>query len=59
MAYRDLTIRFAQRRTNLRKRNLRFQLRPTLDKSALGALFLKQVRFGGFVEGEAVADRVL
>lgn len=59
MAYRDLTSRFAQRRTNLRKRNLRFQLRPTLDKSALGALFLKQVGTGEIDDGEAVADRVL
>jgi len=46
MAYRDLTGRFLERRANLRKRNLRFQMRPRLDNSPLlGALFLsKQVR---------------
>ncbi|RLN88707.1 hypothetical protein BBJ28_00017177 [Nothophytophthora sp. Chile5] len=45
MAHRDLTTRFHERRANLRKRNLRFQLRPRIDNAPfLGALFLsKQV----------------
>ncbi|EEY61538.1 syntaxin-like protein [Phytophthora infestans T30-4] len=45
MAYRDLTGRFLERRANLRKRNLRFQMRPRLDNSPLlGALFLSKQR---------------
>ncbi|ETI56205.1 hypothetical protein, variant 1 [Phytophthora nicotianae CJ01A1] len=45
MAYRDLTGRFLGRRANLRKRNLRFQMRPRLDNSPLlGALFLSKQR---------------
>ncbi|KAK1941884.1 Syntaxin-42 [Phytophthora citrophthora] len=43
MAHRDLTARFLERRTNLRKRNLRFQLRPRLDNSPLlGTLFVSK-----------------
>ncbi|KAG6590919.1 syntaxin-like protein [Phytophthora cinnamomi] len=51
MAYRDLTSRFQERRANLRKRNLRFRMRPRLDNSPLlGALFLsKQVAARGWV----------
>ncbi|KAG6611483.1 syntaxin-like protein [Phytophthora cinnamomi] len=45
MAYRDLTSRFQERRANLRKRNLRFRMRPRLDNSPLlGALFLSKQR---------------
>ncbi|KAE9036558.1 hypothetical protein PR003_g5536 [Phytophthora rubi] len=45
MAYRDLTCRFQERRVNLRKRNLRFQMRPRFDNSPLlGALFLSKQR---------------
>ncbi|KAL3663602.1 hypothetical protein V7S43_011488 [Phytophthora oleae] len=45
MAHRDLTARFLERRTNLRKRNLRFQMRPRLDNSPLlGTLFLSKQR---------------
>lgn len=45
MAHRDLTARFLERRANLRKRNLRFQMRSRLDNAPLlGTLFLsKQV----------------
>ncbi|KAL4164615.1 hypothetical protein KRP22_004479 [Phytophthora ramorum] len=45
MAYRDLTGRFLERRANLRRRSLRFQMRPRLDKSpVLSALFLSKQR---------------
>ncbi|KAG3115404.1 hypothetical protein PI125_g5581 [Phytophthora idaei] len=45
MAYRDLTGRFLERRANLRRRNLRFQMRPRLDNSPLlSALFLSKQR---------------
>ncbi|OWZ16852.1 Syntaxin [Phytophthora megakarya] len=45
MAYRDLTGRFLERRANLRKRNLRFQMRPRLSNSpVLSALFLSKQR---------------
>ncbi|POM71947.1 Syntaxin-like protein [Phytophthora palmivora] len=45
MAYRDLTGRFLERRANLRRRNLRFQMRPRLDNSPLlSVLFLSKQR---------------
>lgn len=45
MAYRDLTQRFNERRHNLKKRNLRFQLHHIKESSPYLALFKsKQVR---------------
>ncbi|KAG1696566.1 hypothetical protein DVH05_018259 [Phytophthora capsici] len=45
MAHRDLTARFLERRENLRKRNLRFQMRSRLDNAPLlGTLFLSKQR---------------
>ncbi|KAF1785856.1 Syntaxin-16 [Phytophthora cactorum] len=45
MAYRNLTGRFLERRANLHRRNLRFQMRPRLDNSPLlSALFLSKQR---------------
>lgn len=39
MAYRDLTQRFSERRQNLKKRNLRFQLRHLKESPPYLALF--------------------
>ncbi|CEG46834.1 syntaxin-like protein [Plasmopara halstedii] len=38
MAYRDLTDRFIERRANLRKRNMRFQMQTYISRSVLGVL---------------------